>query len=315
MANGTTEKLEPPVKAQDSEGKDVNIEIDTNKKDDSGTINGKKVTNIKRKKKAKKSDKKTVLTADHMAKVKKVIEFEVAVIITVTIDCEPDPATITVEAFRGGKSQRKDVYKISHNEQDRLVVWIEKNVKEAEEPAENKQKEEGEFFYADLQFHGFIEGVTTAMPTIARALATLSGSPEPPWSPISPAHLKSVATAIWPPFLQTGEAPNYSPIGTRVCLEATILYAEMREHTAPMRGPFAFVTEEDDTSDLHIIFTGSGGKLNNPQVNPPPKRVTVDGYKIEIFWDPPLPRGTEVEVKIECPFPIEVDRKQWSVLI
>jgi hypothetical protein len=88
------------------------------------------------------------------------------------------------------------------------------------------------------------------------------------------------------------------------------------EAPAPVRGPFNFVTEDDDTSDLHIVFTGSGGRLRNPaEVTPKPKSADASGNEITILWDPPLPKGTEVQVKVRCPFPIKDYRFEWSYLV
>jgi hypothetical protein len=84
---------------------------------------------------------------------------------------------------------------------------------------------------------------------------------------------------------------------------------------APRRGPFTFTTDDDDTSDLHIVFTGSGGRLANPKVTPAPSNATADGNQVDILWDPPLPKGTKVDVTVDCPFPVEVYKFFWTYLV
>jgi hypothetical protein len=83
----------------------------------------------------------------------------------------------------------------------------------------------------------------------------------------------------------------------------------------PKRGPFTFTTDDDDTSDLHIVFSGSGGRLQNPGATPPPSSASADGSEITILWDPPLPKGTKVDVTVECPFPIKVYKFVWTYLV
>lgn len=61
----------------------------------------------------------------------------------------------------------------------------------------------------------------------------------------------------------------------------------------PIQGPFCFKnTTGKPVTDLHVIFTGTGRLLRNPQIVAGPKgKITATGNQVNILWRRPVAPG------------------------
>jgi hypothetical protein len=84
----------------------------------------------------------------------------------------------------------------------------------------------------------------------------------------------------------------------------------------PQLGPFCFKNSTGKkVTDLHVIFTGTGGTLRRARIVKGPKgKIGASKNQVNIFWPKPVAAGAVVCFTVWCKIqPIAVNTALWTL--
>jgi hypothetical protein len=83
------------------------------------------------------------------------------------------------------------------------------------------------------------------------------------------------------------------------------------------QGPYSFAnTTQGPLNDLHVVFRGTGGSLNNPRITagPPGAQISAQGNQVDIVFPTPVNPGASVSFTVKSRFlPITFDHGWWTL--